>query len=218
MVFPNLGETAPAQHDPARDRQRARRSRRRPPRRAARIARADTTFLVLNMMRSVINEGTGAGRARRRVHARRRRQVGHDQRPARRLVRRVHARTADAWCGWASTTTAPWACSGSQAALPIWTAFMQRALAGPRRTCRSRRRRPVSSSPTSTATPASWPARPARACFASRSWPAPSRTTALRAARLPGALRRPRPRWPGAPGPMRLYFCDRRLSASRPRI
>ena len=55
-----------------------------------RVARADTTFLVTNMMRSVLNEGTGAG-ARRGLHARRGRQDRHDQRSARRLVRRLHA-------------------------------------------------------------------------------------------------------------------------------
>ena len=55
------------------------------------VARPDTTFLVTNMMRSVLNEGTGACGPRRRLHARRRRQVGNDQRPPRRLVRRLHA-------------------------------------------------------------------------------------------------------------------------------
>ena len=43
------------------------------------IARADTTFLVTNMMRSVINEA-GSCRAGQRIRARRGGQVGHDQR------------------------------------------------------------------------------------------------------------------------------------------
>ena len=60
-----------------------------------RVARPDTTFLVTNMMRSVINEGTGGGRARLRLRPRRGGQDRHDQRPARRLVRRLHAGTAD---------------------------------------------------------------------------------------------------------------------------
>jgi membrane carboxypeptidase/penicillin-binding protein len=62
------------------------------------VAQPDTTFLVTNMMRSVLNEGTAAS-ARGRLHARRRRQDRHDQRPARRLVRRLHARAADGRLG-----------------------------------------------------------------------------------------------------------------------
>ena len=68
-------------------------------RRARAIARPDTTYLVTNMMRSVLNEGTGGGARARRLHARRRRQDRHDQRSARRLVRRLHARTADGRLG-----------------------------------------------------------------------------------------------------------------------
>ena len=63
------------------------------------VARADTTYLVTNMMRSVINEGTGAGARAAGLHARRRRQDRHDQRPARRLVRRLHAGAADGRLG-----------------------------------------------------------------------------------------------------------------------
>jgi membrane carboxypeptidase/penicillin-binding protein len=59
------------------------------------IARPDTTYLVVNMMRSVLNEGTGAGARAGRLRARRRGQDGHDQRPARRVVRRLHAGAAD---------------------------------------------------------------------------------------------------------------------------
>ena len=58
------------------------------------VARPDTTYLVTNMMRSVINEGTGAGARAAGLRARRRRQVRHDQRPARRLVHRLHAGAA----------------------------------------------------------------------------------------------------------------------------
>ena len=58
------------------------------------VARPATTFLVTNMMRSVLNEGTGAGARAAGLRSRRRRQVGDDQRPARRLVRRLHARAA----------------------------------------------------------------------------------------------------------------------------
>ena len=62
-------------------------------------ARADTTFLVTSMMRSVLNEGTARRRARRRIRARRRRQDGHDQRSARCVVRRLHARAAQRGLG-----------------------------------------------------------------------------------------------------------------------
>ena len=55
----------------------------------------DTTFLVTNMMRSVLNEGTAAGARVRRLHPGRGRQDRHDQRSARRLVRRLHARAPD---------------------------------------------------------------------------------------------------------------------------
>ena len=57
-----------------------------------RVARPDTTFLVTNMMRSVINEGTAALGARPGLRPRRRGQDRHDERPARCLVRGVHAR------------------------------------------------------------------------------------------------------------------------------
>ena len=63
------------------------------------VARADTTFLVTNMMRSVLNEGTARGRARPGLHARRRGQDRHDQRSARRVVRRLHAGAADGGLG-----------------------------------------------------------------------------------------------------------------------
>ena len=91
-------------HDPSAPRDRpassttARTSRSRS-RRSKTVARKDTTYLVTNMMRSVLNEGTAAARARQRLHARRRRQDRHDQRPARRLVRRLHAGAADGGLG-----------------------------------------------------------------------------------------------------------------------
>ena len=86
------------------------------------VARKDTTFLVTNMMRSVLNEGTGAGGARRR---------------ASRSTRAGKSGTTndlrDAWfVGFTpELLTVVWVglddnqalgLSGSQAALPIWTA------------------------------------------------------------------------------------------------
>ena len=97
--FPNGGVIRPLQHilritSGGKDvtKKHARPSR-------ARSRGRDTTFLVTNMMRSVLNEGTGGERARGRVHARRRRQDRHDQRSARRLVRRLHAGAADGRLG-----------------------------------------------------------------------------------------------------------------------
>ena len=59
-VFANGGAVRPLQAITThrRERQGARRS---PPAEPRPVARADTTYLVTNMMRSVINEGTGAG-------------------------------------------------------------------------------------------------------------------------------------------------------------
>ena len=94
------------------------------------VARADTTFLVTNMMRSVLNEGTAAGARGQRLHARCGGQDRHDQRPARRVVRRLHARSCPTvvWVGFDDNQ--PVGLSGSRAALPIWTQFMHTALAG----------------------------------------------------------------------------------------
>jgi hypothetical protein len=69
--------------------------RRRPPA----GGRPETTFLVTRHDAQRDDEGTGARRARRGLRARRRRQVGHHQRPARRLVRRLHARAAHGGLG-----------------------------------------------------------------------------------------------------------------------
>ena len=63
------------------------------------VARPDTTYLVTNMMRSVLNEGTGAGGARQRLRPRCRRQERHHERPPRRLVRRLHAGAAHGGVG-----------------------------------------------------------------------------------------------------------------------
>jgi penicillin-binding protein 1B len=93
------------------------------------IARRDTTFLVLNMMRSVLNEGTGAGA----------RGAGFTQDAAGKSGTTNDLR--DAWfvgftpelltVVWVGLDdNQPLGLSGTQAALPIWTSFMMRALAG----------------------------------------------------------------------------------------
>ena len=93
------------------------------------VARPDTTFLVVNMMRSVLNEGTGASA----------RSEGFTLDAAGKTGTTNDLR--DAWfVGFtAELLTVVWVglddnqalgLSGSQAALPIWTQFMTRALAG----------------------------------------------------------------------------------------
>ena len=94
-----------------------------------RVARADTTYLVTNMMRSVLSEGTGAA-----VRA-----SGFSLDAAGKTGTTNDLR--DAWfVGFTpQLLTVVWVglddnqalgLSGAQAALPIWLAFMQRALAG----------------------------------------------------------------------------------------
>jgi penicillin-binding protein 1B len=93
------------------------------------ITRKDTTFLVTNMMRSVLNEGTAAGA----------RAAGFTQDAAGKTGTTNDLR--DAWFAgftpelitvvWVGLDdNQPLGLSGATAALPIWTAFMSRALAG----------------------------------------------------------------------------------------
>jgi penicillin-binding protein 1B len=129
-LFPNLGEMRQP-FGLARLMQGDKEIGRGPDRAPIRIARPETTFLVLNMMRSVLSDGTGA--------------------PARAAGFRFDAAgksgttngLRDAWfAGFTpELLTVVWVgcddnqalgLSGTQAALPIWTAFMARALAGRR--------------------------------------------------------------------------------------
>ena len=93
------------------------------------VTRKDTTFLVTNMMRSVLNEGTAAGA----------RSAGFTLDAAGKTGTTNDLR--DAWfAGFTpDLLTVVWVglddnqalgLSGAQAALPIWTQFMMRALAG----------------------------------------------------------------------------------------
>jgi penicillin-binding protein 1B len=94
-----------------------------------RIARESTTFLVTNMMRSVINEGTGAS-ARGNgftLDAAGKSGTTNDLRDAW-FVGFTPEVLAVVWVGF--DDNAPLGLSGTQAALPIWTDFMKRALAG----------------------------------------------------------------------------------------
>ena len=96
---------------------------------ARRVARPDTTFLVTNMMRSVINEGTGA-QARAAgftLDAGGKTGTTNDLRDAWFAGFTPELLTV-VWVGFDDNQ--PIGLSGAQAALPIWTAFMMRALAG----------------------------------------------------------------------------------------
>jgi penicillin-binding protein 1B len=96
-----------------------------------RVARADTTFLVTDMMRSVLNEGTAAG-ARSAgfvLDAAGKTGTTNDLRDAW-FVGFTPELLTVVWIGFDDNQ--PLGLSGAQAALPIWTQFMTRALAGHR--------------------------------------------------------------------------------------
>jgi penicillin-binding protein 1B len=94
-----------------------------------RVARPDTTFLVLNMMRSVINEGTAASvRASGfALDAAGKTGTTNDLRDAW-FVGFTPQLLTVVWVGLDENQ--PLGLSGAQAALPIWNQFMLRALAG----------------------------------------------------------------------------------------
>ena len=93
------------------------------------VARPDTTFLVTNMMRSVLNEGTGASAraAGFALDAAGKSGTTNDLRDAW-FVGFTPELLTVVWVGMDDNQ--PVGLSGTQAALPIWTAFMSRALAG----------------------------------------------------------------------------------------
>ena len=93
------------------------------------VARPDTTYLVTNMMRSVLNEGTGAGAraAGFTLDAAGKSGTTNDLRDAWFVGFTPHLLTV-VWVGFDDNQ--PVSLSGSQAALPIWTQFMKNATAG----------------------------------------------------------------------------------------
>lgn len=93
------------------------------------VARRDTTFLVTNMLRGVLNEGTGAGAraAGFALDAGGKSGTTNDLRDAW-FVGFTPELLTVVWVGLDDNQ--PLGLSGSQAALPIWTTFMMRALAG----------------------------------------------------------------------------------------
>ena len=93
------------------------------------VAQPDSTFLVTNMMRSVIDEGTGAAaRANGFAHdAAGKSGTTNDLRDAW-FVGFTPELLTVVWVGFDDNQ--PIGLSGTQAALPIWTEFMKTALAG----------------------------------------------------------------------------------------
>jgi penicillin-binding protein 1B len=96
---------------------------------AKRVARPETTFLVTNMLRSVINEGTGAGAraAGLTLDAAGKSGTTNNLRDAW-FVGFTPELLTVVWMGLDDNQ--PLGLSGPQAALPIWTGFMISALAG----------------------------------------------------------------------------------------
>jgi penicillin-binding protein 1B len=94
---------------------------------ARRVARADTAYLVTSLMRSVINEGTAASvRGSFVLDAAGKTGTTNELRDAW-FVGFTPELLAVVWIGFDDNK--PIGLSGSQAALPIWTNFMKRALA-----------------------------------------------------------------------------------------
>jgi penicillin-binding protein 1B len=127
-IFPNLGEVRPL-HEILRVTSGGHEIATPPVAAVKRVARPDTTFLVTNMMRSVLNEGTAASA----------RALGFSLDAAGKTGTTNDLR--DAWfVGFTpELLTVVWVgfddnqalgLSGAQAALPIWTSFMIKALAG----------------------------------------------------------------------------------------
>jgi penicillin-binding protein 1B len=93
------------------------------------VARAQSTYLVTSMMRSVLNEGTGAGAraAGFALDAAGKSGTTNDQRDAW-FVGFTPELLTVVWVGFDDNQ--PVSLTGTQAALPIWTEFMKTALAG----------------------------------------------------------------------------------------
>jgi membrane carboxypeptidase/penicillin-binding protein len=127
-IFPNLGTLRPLR--PFLKIMRGGQNITKPPTDAPRpIARRDTTFLVTNMMRSVLNEGTGAPAraAGFTLDAAGKTGTTNDLRDAWFAGFTPELLTV-VWVGFDDNQ--PVGLSGAQAALPIWTEFMKRALTG----------------------------------------------------------------------------------------
>jgi penicillin-binding protein 1B len=127
-IFPNMGTMRPLKHILSITSGGATVTR-KPKEGAREIARPDTTYLVTNMMRSVLNEGTAAGArsAGFTLDAAGKTGTTNDLRDAWFAGFTPDLLTV-VWVGFDDNQ--PVGLSGAQAALPIWTEFMMRALAG----------------------------------------------------------------------------------------
>jgi penicillin-binding protein 1B len=127
-IFPNMGMIRPLRHVLRIDRA-SKEVTRTPKAQPKPITRPETTFLVTNMMRSVINEGTGAGArgAGFTLDAAGKTGTTNDLRDAW-FAGFTPGLLTVVWVGFDDNQ--PLGLSGAQAALPIWTEFMKRALAG----------------------------------------------------------------------------------------
>jgi penicillin-binding protein 1B len=126
-VFPNMGLVRPLRHIGRVERNA--RDITKKPATARDVTRPETTYLVTNMMRSVMNEGTGAG-ARANgfsLDAAGKTGTTNDLRDAW-FVGFTPTLLTVVWVGFDDNQ--PVGLSGAQAALPIWTSFMTAALAG----------------------------------------------------------------------------------------
>ncbi|HEY3043021.1 MAG TPA: PBP1A family penicillin-binding protein [Vicinamibacterales bacterium] len=130
-IFPNLGVIRPLNHllKVVRGGLDITKKTKVPVELPREVARPDTTFLVTNMMRSVINEGTGAGvrAAGFALDAAGKTGTTNDLRDAW-FVGFTPELLTVVWVGFDDNQ--PVGLSGAQAALPIWAEFMKRALAG----------------------------------------------------------------------------------------
>jgi penicillin-binding protein 1B len=127
-IFPNMGVLRPLTNilRVTNDRKDVTKKPKKSPKT---IAREDTTFLVTNMLRSVIDEGTGAG-ARSTgfaLEAAGKTGTTNDLRDAW-FVGFTPELLTVVWVGFDDNQ--PVGLSGAQAALPIWRSFMTRALTG----------------------------------------------------------------------------------------
>ncbi|MCC7418130.1 MAG: PBP1A family penicillin-binding protein [Acidobacteria bacterium] len=127
-IFPNGGEQRPLRNILAITRGGTPVALAKAPK-PARIARPATTFLVTNMMRSVLNEGTAAGArsAGFALDAAGKTGTTNDLRDAWFAGFTPDLLTV-VWVGYDDNQTL--GLSGAGAALPIWTQFMKAALAG----------------------------------------------------------------------------------------
>ena len=98
---------------------------------AERVIDPRNALIMTSLLKDVIRVGTGDPGAVARAH-RPRRQDRHDQRERRRLVLRLQRRRSSrvAWIGFDQPRTLGANETGGVAALPIWIAYMQRALKG----------------------------------------------------------------------------------------